>query len=261
MLKTIIEYIILFIIVYILISLVPSINKSIKDIIIITTFIIMICIIFNLTKKIMITKPEKMENVNQESVNTVQSTVNPVIVPVQTVNPVTTSVQQTVNPTVNPTSQPVQPAVLPIGNSEMTSKPTEKAFDKPIENTKDTDSTSFNKEENVLYKSNDDIMTDETVYDTYGNFISAHQLYVPPDYKTNEEDYGYTFVRSEDWFRTNPKNSPVPVCVPAGGRCKVCSSQTTGYPVDLKLWHRSRRISNPDSINTDYIKDKLNAGR
>ena len=41
--------------------------------------------------------------------------------------------------------------------------------------------------------------------------------------------------------------------------CKVCSTTTTGYPVNVLEWNRSRKIMPADNINVDYI-NKLNQG-
>lgn len=98
------------------------------------------------------------------------------------------------------------------------------------------------------------VITDETKYDDY---FTVHNIHVGEDYKSAPEDYGYSFLPPEKWFPINPHP---PVCS-TNKKCDVCPYMTTGYPVDIKEWNESRRITQPDNINVDYIKDKLNSGK
>jgi hypothetical protein len=243
------KYIILFIIIFVFIKFIPNTNSSSKDDIILSMFLIMLFIIYELVKKIIF---EGMENTNQtnneNANNTNQETSTKEEIP---------EVLETSNPDIykNNSSQNTEITDVNVENTKLEKAKNENTLEKTEFDKK------FNTEKNPLYKSNDDIITDETIYDSYGNFINSNQLFVPNEYKTSDEDYGFTFVRSEDWFKTNPKNSPVPLCIPSSGRCKICPTQTTGYPVDLKTWHRSRRVMNPDGINVKYVEDKLNSGR
>jgi hypothetical protein len=43
--------------------------------------------------------------------------------------------------------------------------------------------------------------------------------------------------------------------------CPVCPVYTSGTEVNLKEWNQTRRITPPDNINVNVIKEKLNSGR
>lgn len=115
-------------------------------------------------------------------------------------------------------------------------------------------------EKNIYYKSDDTIITDENIYsfDDFG-YTSSHQLFIPTEYKTDKNDYGRNYIPPELWYRNNQRIN-LPVCVPSNGRCTIKDTATQGYPLDTIEWHSSRRVMNPDGINTDYIKQKLNSG-
>lgn len=102
------------------------------------------------------------------------------------------------------------------------------------------------------------VITDENIYQFEDfNYINANQLYIPTDYKTTEEDYGRNYIPPELWYKNNRRLN-LPVCVPANGRCTIKDSLTSGYPLDVIEWHESRKVMNPDGINIDYVKQKLN---
>lgn len=120
---------------------------------------------------------------------------------------------------------------------------------------------SVNTEENPAYQSGDIILTNENKYDMYGKtFIDANTIYVPPDYEFTKDDYGWSYLPAKLWVGIN--NWPIrpPIAYPATKRCLVKANLAPGYPVDLKEWHRSRRVMGPDSIHTRYIEEKLNSG-
>jgi len=94
-------------------------------------------------------------------------------------------------------------------------------------------------------------LEDEIPYSDYNH------LPVAAGYKSHDYEYGYSFLPPEKWYNQPPRP---PVCV-SEKRCPVCPSYTTGTPMDVKEFHSARRITPPDLINTDYIGDKLNAGR
>ena len=73
---------------------------------------------------------------------------------------------------------------------------------------------------------------------------------------SNNFEYGYSYLNTDKW--SVPMYRP-PVCK-SDESCKVCSSNTTGYPVDVKEWHSSSKILPPDNINLEYI-NKLNEGK
>ena len=72
---------------------------------------------------------------------------------------------------------------------------------------------------------------------------------------TNNFEYGYAYLNTNKW--NVPMYKP-PSCK-TDDNCKVCSSTTTGYPVNVKEWNSSRKIMPPDNINIEYI-NKLNQG-
>ena len=94
------------------------------------------------------------------------------------------------------------------------------------------------------------IMNDESIYTDYNSL---------PQWNINDStfEYGYAFLPPKDWF---PVPAHPPVCV-SSRHCPVCPINTTGLGTDLKQWNETRRITPPDVINTNYIRDKLNSGR
>lgn len=71
----------------------------------------------------------------------------------------------------------------------------------------------------------------------------------------NKFEYGYSYLNTDKW--SVPMYRP-PVCK-TDESCKVCSSATKGYPVDVKEWNSSTKVMPPDNINVEYIS-KLNRG-
>jgi len=88
-------------------------------------------------------------------------------------------------------------------------------------------------------------------------YTDFNTLQVPQNYKYTEDEYGYSMIPPTNWYPVPPHP---PVCV-SEKQAAVCPVYTEGTNLDLKLWHQSRRITPPDRINTDYVKDKLNSGR
>ena len=73
---------------------------------------------------------------------------------------------------------------------------------------------------------------------------------------SNSFEYGYSYLNTNKW--SVPINNPT--ACKTNDNCKVCASNTTGYPVNLKEWNSSRKIMPPDNINMEYI-NKLNQGK
>ncbi len=94
-------------------------------------------------------------------------------------------------------------------------------------------------------------LDDEIPYSDYNH------LPIAAGYKSHDYEYGYSFLPPEKWYPQPPRP---PICV-TEKRCPVCPVTADGTPTDVKEFHSSRRITPPDLINTDYIGDKLNAGR
>jgi hypothetical protein len=95
------------------------------------------------------------------------------------------------------------------------------------------------------------IITDDLGYDTDYNHL--------PMATGQDKDfiYGYSMIPPVDWY---PKGYRPPLCVQQGKECPPCPVNTEGLYSDLLDWDNTLRITQPDDINTKYIK-KLNAGR
>lgn len=122
-------------------------------------------------------------------------------------------------------------------------------------------------ETNPAYRSNDNIITDENVYDQYGGGLNANSLYIPRDYKLSDPlDAQYYQIPPQYWVGGSFGMVQPPVCSPANGRCKISNICTSGYPsnsvevnyVPLKNYFEATKILGPDGINVKYIEDKLN---
>jgi hypothetical protein len=95
------------------------------------------------------------------------------------------------------------------------------------------------------------VIQNETKYN-YGQYNV-----IPPNLNEGTFESGYSFLPPAAWF---PQPPFPPVCV-AEKRCSVCPALTNKDYADLKEWNESRRVYQPDGINTDYVTEKLNSGR
>lgn len=66
----------------------------------------------------------------------------------------------------------------------------------------------------------------------------------------------YTILSTDKW--TVPMTRP-PVCI-SNTKCKVCPSATDGYPVGLKDWDSSRKVTNM-KINKKWAKDMMDSSK
>lgn len=96
----------------------------------------------------------------------------------------------------------------------------------------------------------DGLVDDDMKYTDY-NHIPIGEGLDSLDY-----EYGYSYLPPSQWYPTPPFP---PVCV-SEKKNPVIPMNTTGTPVDMKEWNDSRKILQPDRINTNYVK-QLNAGR
>jgi hypothetical protein len=94
-------------------------------------------------------------------------------------------------------------------------------------------------------------LDDELPYTDYNH------LPVAAGYKSHDYEYGYTFLPPEKWYPQPPRP---PICV-TDKRAPVCPTYTQGTPVDVKEFHSANRVTPPDLISTDYVREKLVAGR
>jgi hypothetical protein len=97
----------------------------------------------------------------------------------------------------------------------------------------------------------DGVMVDELKFTDYNHLPLAS------GYKNKDYEYGYSFLPPKDWYPQPPRP---PVCV-TEKRCPVCPSMSSNGVADMKEWDASRRITPPDLIDTEYVSQKLNAGR
>lgn len=89
------------------------------------------------------------------------------------------------------------------------------------------------------------------------SYTDYHHIPLADTYDNDSFEYGYSFLPPEKWY---PQPPFPPMCV-SDKKCSVMPAYTNGAPLDVKEWNESRRITQPDNINTKYIKEKLNSGR
>jgi len=88
-------------------------------------------------------------------------------------------------------------------------------------------------------------------------YANYNYLPVAEGYKSHDYEYGYSFIPPEKWYPLPPFP---PICV-TDKRSSVCPSFANGTPADVKEFFSSSRITGPDQMSVDYVKDKLNSGR
>lgn len=106
---------------------------------------------------------------------------------------------------------------------------------------------TINKSENCNRESGQRI-TNEMEYSKYHNV---------PVVKSQIFEYGYSFLDPSQWY---PQPPYPPVCV-TNNRCTVCPYTPPGSPYDLKEWNQSLRVTQPDDINVNFVKEKMNSGK
>lgn len=97
----------------------------------------------------------------------------------------------------------------------------------------------------------DGVIKNETQY----NY--ADYNIIPPNVNEGTFESGYSYLPPSQWHLSV---AHPPICV-AEKRCSVCPGLTSGSNPDLKEWNSSRRVMPPDSINVNYVTEKLNSGR
>lgn len=225
-----IRYIVIFIVVMTLVMFVPNNRMSIKDSTLLT-------IIITLTISVL------------ENINTIffsdNSTENFDLVGT---TDTTNNDKTVVLPQQNTNIQPVQSVQQEqkMTDTEDNKKYTDVPHDDIYKHTNNSEQKDYNGT-----RVTDDVNKTDMPYTDY------HHIPVSDDYKSSEMDYGYSFLPPENWYKTSPFP---PVCV-SEKRSSICPSYTTGTPLDVKEWDNSRKITGPAGINTQYIKDTLNAGK
>jgi hypothetical protein len=80
---------------------------------------------------------------------------------------------------------------------------------------------------------------------------------LPPSFTETPEksfEYGYSFIPPKDWYPTAPYP---PVCS-SDKTCLVQPVFIDDSTMNLKEWITNQRVTPPDNINTEYIKNVLN---
>lgn len=85
--------------------------------------------------------------------------------------------------------------------------------------------------------------------------VDFNSLPVPDDYKTSNEEFGYSYLKAEDWDKVTPTYQPI--CV-TDNKSPVFASYTEGAPLDAKIWYNSRFSTNFRKVDNDKIKADLN---
>jgi hypothetical protein len=236
------KHIVLFVILYILLCCVPNISKSKVEIGVITLIILLVYVLYEsicnlFTSGNIVTnmcsavcKRESFEKLPELDV----------------VNPETDVIEQVLDKEENKiTKDEIDEQKL---HTKKTSIPVRKNnYEESVEVLKkrgiENEGTRYQK----------DVASDESEFDNQ----DYNQLPMGEQVNTGSFEYGYSYLPPEKWFPTPPVP---PICV-AEKRCPVTPVYTTGVPVDIKEWNSSRRVTQPDRINTKYIKRKLNSGR
>lgn len=87
------------------------------------------------------------------------------------------------------------------------------------------------------------------------NFRYSDFNRMPPSFNQNDFEYGYSFIPPKDWYPLPPYP---PVCV-SSTTCEAQPVYTDDTTMNLKRWHETQKFTQPDSINTEYIKNELNS--
>jgi hypothetical protein len=79
---------------------------------------------------------------------------------------------------------------------------------------------------------------------------------MPPSFNKGQDfEYGYSYLPPSNWYPLPPYP---PVCVTSTS-CPVQPVFTDRTTMDLKEWRDTQKITPPDAINTEYIKNEMNS--
>ena len=223
----VVKYIVIGVIILTLIVFIPYNKLGVKDALILT-------IILTLVVAIIETTTNMLSNKSDTTTETFETSMPPIVVS---------------TPIAPPPQQPIQNTTQPQTNDNVPLIPTE------LKNCPMND--LYNRAPNCQDKEADGSRTADDVNMSDLPYTDYHHLPLGDTYQTGDFEYGYSFLPPEKWYPTPPFP---PVCV-SEKRCPVCPTFTIGTPVDVKEWNTSRKITPPAGINTQYIKDTLNAGK
>ena len=102
-----------------------------------------------------------------------------------------------------------------------------------------------------------EMRSESGVMDNDMDYNDFNRLPLDDGIGNKEYEYGYSFLPPKNWY---PAPVHPPLCV-SNSSCPVCPLHSDSSVVDLKDFDHSRRITQPDNINTEYIKNKLNSGK
>ena len=102
-----------------------------------------------------------------------------------------------------------------------------------------------------------EMRSESGVMDNDMEYHDFNRLPLDDEIGNKEYEYGYSFLPPKNWY---PAPVHPPLCV-SNSSCPVCPLHSDSTVVDLKDFDKTRRITQPDNINTQYIIDKLNSGR
>lgn len=234
--KSIIKYTICLLLLFLLINLVPDNKVCLKD-----AFVLALLATLSLAvleHLIMIVRPDIQAEKFERCVEAMEDipAVKEDVPPVKVDEPVPVP-EQPKEPEKN--EEPIAPIPVP-------EVPTP---EEPVKDIKDMVPKQIESEGS---RAKDGEMLTDLPYDT-----DFHHLPMADDYKSSMDELGYWFLPPEKWYPTPPFP---PVCV-SEKKCPVCPIYTTGAPIDVKEWNTTLRVTQPDRINTTYVKEKLNSGR
>lgn len=244
----VIKYAIIGIIILCLIIAIPNNKLCIKDTIILTIILTLVIAVAEHASSII---TESMMSTEKFDTVVPKPTSTQILDNLSQVSSVSVSSSNSSTPFI-PANEAMKP---PVQQTTSTTQTENKQTEPKV--TKETGKILYQGEPNADQKeaigtrAEDDVIKNEMPYTDY------HHLPLSDTYKPSDWEYGDSFLPPEKWYPTPPFP---PVCV-SEKRCPVCPTYTTGTPVDVKEWDSSRRITQPDGINTQYIKEKLNSGR
>lgn len=96
-------------------------------------------------------------------------------------------------------------------------------------------------------KTRNDILVNEMRYSDFNR--------LPPSFNKDDFEYGYSMLPPKDWYPLPPYP---PVCSSAK-TCPVCPVNSDPTTLNLKEWHTTQRLGPPESMNTDYIIERMNS--
>lgn len=258
------KYFIQGVVIYLLFKYIPKEPMKDKDILLITSIVVLIMAVLESVQLVYL-NPMNKQNQNvptiptipqcssqcsaKEHLESVSPQDNQSVNSTGSSNTAGTAVSATVTPS-TATAASVTPSTA-VGSAETKSEEDQNAITRNADGSYNIKPLKNEQAESIGSRSEDDVMGDELPY----NFVDYHTL--PVDMNDGSFESGYSMLPPKDWYPVPPHP---PVCV-TEKVCPVCPVYTSGTEVNLKEWNQTRRITPPDNINVNVIKEKLNSGR